>query len=291
MCRKPWTLKRASFWTIGGPCSWCLRLPDITTRTFARDDNVETNLSKFGKASTIAWWLQLHSTFSGLVAFPQGILRNEKLLTVYLASSSRLLFISLSPLLPAFEDHRVTLGPFGWIVCAYPSEAAFLSFIPTYFILFTFIIPTMSAPGGTFRGTPNRTIGRGKMPDFDAYNSNSPSSSHLPRPKTDSAPTHGMSDAGSATTSASRQRQNQSKRDEVNHPRFLEALQLHATTPLRLIERTLFINSPLHILHIWRLIVRFHARLLGRSWKRIWTRRDIMFNGLVTPVRRHQAPF
>jgi hypothetical protein len=35
--------------------SLCLRLGEIVTRTFARDDNVETNSSKFGKASTIAW--------------------------------------------------------------------------------------------------------------------------------------------------------------------------------------------------------------------------------------------
>ncbi|OXV11792.1 hypothetical protein Egran_00447, partial [Elaphomyces granulatus] len=70
----------------------------------------------------------------------------------------------------------------------------------------------MSAPGGTFRGTPNKTIGRGKMPDFEQ----SPSSSHIPRPKAESATTsHGMSDVGSNATTASRQRQNQSKRDEA----------------------------------------------------------------------------
>lgn len=67
----------------------------------------------------------------------------------------------------------------------------------------------MSA-GGTFRGTPNKTIGRGKMPDFDY---NSPSGSHIPRPKPESAVT--QSDVGSSATTASRQRQNQSKRDEV----------------------------------------------------------------------------
>ncbi|OKL58828.1 hypothetical protein UA08_05623 [Talaromyces atroroseus] len=67
-----------------------------------------------------------------------------------------------------------------------------------------------AAGGGTFRGTPNKTIGRGKMPDFDY---NSPSGSHIPRPKPDS--TLGQSDAGSAATAASRQRQNQSKRDEA----------------------------------------------------------------------------
>lgn len=64
---------------------------------------------------------------------------------------------------------------------------------------------------GTFRGTPNKTIGRGKMPDFD-YN-NSPAGSHIPRPKSESIV--GQSEVGSAATSASRQRQNQSKRDEV----------------------------------------------------------------------------
>jgi hypothetical protein len=64
---------------------------------------------------------------------------------------------------------------------------------------------------GTFRGTPNKTIGRGKMPEFDY---NSPSGSHIPRPKPDS--TVGQSDVGSSATAASRQRQNQSKRDEVS---------------------------------------------------------------------------
>ncbi|EED23855.1 CBS and PB1 domain protein [Talaromyces stipitatus ATCC 10500] len=67
----------------------------------------------------------------------------------------------------------------------------------------------MSA-AGTYRGTPNKTIGRGKMPDFD-YNS-SPGS-HIPRPKPESAIS--QSDVGSSATAASRQRQNQSKRDEA----------------------------------------------------------------------------
>lgn len=77
---------------------------------------------------------------------------------------------------------------------------------------------TMSATG-TFRGTPNKTIGRGRLPDFG----NDPgASSHIPRPKPDSsATTHNnpSSDIGSGTMSAasSRQRQNQSKRDEVRH--------------------------------------------------------------------------
>jgi hypothetical protein len=85
---------------------------------------------------------------------------------------------------------------------------------PSLFLSFASILvfTIMSAPGGTFRGTPNKTIGRGKMPDFEQ----SPSSSHIPRPKAESATTsHGMSDVGSNATTASRQRQNQSKRDEV----------------------------------------------------------------------------
>lgn len=45
------------------------------------------------------------------------------------------------------------------------------------------------------------------MPDFDY----GPSTSHIPRPKEASH----QSDVGSSTTAASRQRQNQSKRDEV----------------------------------------------------------------------------
>ena len=74
----------------------------------------------------------------------------------------------------------------------------------------------MSATG-TFRGTPNKTIGRGRLPDFG----NDPSASHIPRPRPEtSASTHTpSSDVGSGTMSAasSRQRQNQSKRDEVRH--------------------------------------------------------------------------
>ncbi|KAJ9213547.1 hypothetical protein DTO166G4_4797 [Paecilomyces variotii] len=72
----------------------------------------------------------------------------------------------------------------------------------------------MSTTGGTFRGTPNRTIGRGRMPDFDQ----SPGGSHIPRPKVEgqSSHSHAPSDVGGSTISAaSRQRQNQSKRDEA----------------------------------------------------------------------------
>ncbi|KAJ6079771.1 hypothetical protein N7467_009524 [Penicillium canescens] len=72
----------------------------------------------------------------------------------------------------------------------------------------------MSATG-TFRGTPNKTIGRGRLPDFGGDSS----ASHIPRPRPESsATTHTpSSDVGSGTMSAasSRQRQNQSKRDEA----------------------------------------------------------------------------
>ncbi|KAJ5679013.1 hypothetical protein N7462_007257 [Penicillium macrosclerotiorum] len=70
---------------------------------------------------------------------------------------------------------------------------------------------------GTFRGTPNKTIGRGRLPEFE--NSNA---SHIPRPRPDrpepsAVPHPPSSDLGSGTMSAasSRQRQNQSKRDEA----------------------------------------------------------------------------
>lgn len=79
--------------------------------------------------------------------------------------------------------------------------------------------PIMSHTG-TFRGTPNKTLGRGKLPDFD-----NTGGSHIPRPRPDrpeSSASHNThhtpsSDIGSGTMSAasSRQRQNQSKRDEV----------------------------------------------------------------------------
>ncbi|GIJ84241.1 hypothetical protein Asppvi_003081 [Aspergillus pseudoviridinutans] len=72
----------------------------------------------------------------------------------------------------------------------------------------------MSAAGGTYRGTTSqKTIGRGRLPDFE----NSPTS-HIPRPRPETAAsTHTpSSDVGSSTMSAaSRQRQNQSKRDEA----------------------------------------------------------------------------
>ncbi|KAJ6096049.1 hypothetical protein N7486_006795 [Penicillium sp. IBT 16267x] len=71
---------------------------------------------------------------------------------------------------------------------------------------------------GTFRGTANKTIGRGRLPDFDG-----PNTSHIPRPRPDRPePTSShppSSDVGSGTgtmsAASSRQRQTQSKRDEA----------------------------------------------------------------------------
>ncbi|KAJ5408525.1 hypothetical protein N7509_002408 [Penicillium cosmopolitanum] len=70
---------------------------------------------------------------------------------------------------------------------------------------------------GTFRGTPNKTIGRGRLPDFD-----NSGGSHIPRPRSDrpesvATPNTPASDVGSGTMSAAstRQRQTQSKRDEA----------------------------------------------------------------------------
>ncbi|KAJ5406764.1 hypothetical protein N7465_008048 [Penicillium sp. CMV-2018d] len=72
----------------------------------------------------------------------------------------------------------------------------------------------MSATG-TFRGKPNQTIGRGRLPNFG----NDPTASHIPRPRPESSATNNTpsSEVGSGTMSAasSRQRQNQSKRDEA----------------------------------------------------------------------------
>lgn len=89
----------------------------------------------------------------------------------------------------------------------------------SFFVVF-FPLPGISmSHTGTFRGTPNKTIGRGRLPDFE-----SSSTSHIPRPRSDrpessaASTTHTpSSDVGSGTMSAasSRQRQNQSKRDEV----------------------------------------------------------------------------
>ncbi|KAE8344532.1 hypothetical protein BDV24DRAFT_126666 [Aspergillus arachidicola] len=76
----------------------------------------------------------------------------------------------------------------------------------------------MSATG-TYRGTTtgHKTVGRGRLPDFDSP------TSHIPRPRPETAsssstpnPHTPSSDIGSSTMSAaSRQRQNQSKRDEA----------------------------------------------------------------------------
>ncbi|KAJ5611721.1 hypothetical protein N7528_008826 [Penicillium herquei] len=73
---------------------------------------------------------------------------------------------------------------------------------------------------GTFRGTPNKTIGRGRLPDFDGSSSNA---SHIPRPRSDRPEPPSShtpsSDVGSGTgtmsAASSRQRQTQSKRDEA----------------------------------------------------------------------------
>lgn len=84
----------------------------------------------------------------------------------------------------------------------------------------------MSATG-TYKGTiSHKTVGRGRLPDFSG---DSPSTSHIPRPRPDlsaissaspasPSPHTPGSDIGSSTTmsaASSRQRQNQSKRDEV----------------------------------------------------------------------------
>lgn len=70
-------------------------------------------------------------------------------------------------------------------------------------------IETMSAAGGTFRGTPHRGQGRGQVPAFD---NNSPS--NIPRPKLESHTSSALqSENGTSTLSASRQKQ--AKRDEV----------------------------------------------------------------------------
>ena len=80
----------------------------------------------------------------------------------------------------------------------------------------------MSATGGTIRGTTSaRTVGRGRLPDFDN------SASHIPRPKNDPPVNNAGSDVGSNTMSgASRQRQNQSKRDEVLYFNSFESLSI-----------------------------------------------------------------
>lgn len=66
----------------------------------------------------------------------------------------------------------------------------------------------MAAAGGTFRGTPGRSQGRGQVPQFES------SSSNIPRPKLESQVSSAMqSESGLSTLSASRQKQ--SKRDEV----------------------------------------------------------------------------
>lgn len=97
---------------------------------------------------------------------------------------------------------------------------------------------------GTFRGTPNKTIGRGRLPDFDGSSSNA---SHIPRPRPDRpepSSTHTpASDVGSGTgtmsAASSRQRQTQSKRDEVRD-------QLTCIVPKTCCVLPLFLSSSFH---------------------------------------------
>ncbi|KAL5048817.1 hypothetical protein BDW71DRAFT_176597 [Aspergillus fruticulosus] len=91
----------------------------------------------------------------------------------------------------------------------------------------------------TFRGTTShRTVGRGRLPDFEGGSS----ASHIPRPRPESSSTitsHNphtpSSDIGSSTMSAasSRQRQNQSKRDEAIRRKLEADLNKKRSTPAR----------------------------------------------------------
>ncbi|CBF81345.1 hypothetical protein AN5716.2 [Aspergillus nidulans FGSC A4] len=91
----------------------------------------------------------------------------------------------------------------------------------------------------TFRGTTShRTVGRGRLPDFEGGSS----ASHIPRPRPESSSTitsHNphtpSSDIGSSTMSAasSRQRQNQSKRDEAIRRKLEADLNKKRSNPAR----------------------------------------------------------
>ncbi|KAL6234687.1 hypothetical protein BDW75DRAFT_211719 [Aspergillus navahoensis] len=91
----------------------------------------------------------------------------------------------------------------------------------------------------TFRGTTShRTVGRGRLPDFEGGSS----ASHIPRPRPESSSTitsHNphtpSSDIGSSTMSAAstRQRQNQSKRDEAIRRKLEADLNKKRSTPAR----------------------------------------------------------
>ncbi|KAL4900526.1 hypothetical protein BDW74DRAFT_161583 [Aspergillus multicolor] len=91
----------------------------------------------------------------------------------------------------------------------------------------------------TFRGTTShRTVGRGRLPDFEGGSS----ASHIPRPRPESSSTitsHNPhtpgSDIGSSTMSAasSRQRQNQSKRDEAIRRKLEADLNKKRSAPAR----------------------------------------------------------
>ncbi len=93
-------------------------------------------------------------------------------------------------------------------------------------------LPTMSAAGGTYRGTSNRGQGRGQVPIFD----NTPGGpSNIPRPKFESHASSAMqSESGTSTLSASRQKQ--SKRDEVSYTVSL-GTSIRLTTNCRLSGR------------------------------------------------------
>ncbi|KAJ5789530.1 uncharacterized protein N7518_006541 [Penicillium psychrosexuale] len=97
----------------------------------------------------------------------------------------------------------------------------------------------MSATG-TFRGKPNQTIGRGRLPDF----ASDPSASHIPRPprpESSVISTTATSDVGTPTSTgtgtmsaaSSRQRQNQSKRDEAIRRKMEADLSKKRNTPAK----------------------------------------------------------
>lgn len=134
----------------------------------------------------------------------------------------------------------------------------------------------MSGTAGTIRGTTSgRNTGRGKLPDFD--------NSYIPRPKSESPSTHNHhnnhhtagSDVGSTTMSTTtRQRQNQSKRDEVAYSSVLSVFACSLTD--------MFSRGG-----------KSNCRLFDGSWRRTSARRGIRPRSpiaLVGPLRVRCLP-
>lgn len=134
---------------------------------------------------------------------------------------------------------------------------------------------------GTYRGTQShRTVGRGKLPDFEN------NSSHIPRPPSSATAHTPASDVGSSNMSAasSRQRQNQSKRDEV-----CSLFGFGSCLLMMVMVVAVMIMSSGDGFRQQRLMNIFIFRQFDVNWRPISTRRSITPVGHIGPARLLRA--